>query len=202
MTLLRHGSLLLFAALALASPASGQESAATPDSVTPQLGRIIEQLHVGPDVEQTWRRVVSCAGEHADRQKDLSQVIFVLRTPGKRGPSGKLTKAEYVRPDTIFITQGYEHSGWIVAHELLHFALNGPPDSLYGTSHPYVPFAYPCGLYNDPTSDLPDEQLARDTGDREQATALVGGPHFAYPVLGYAVYIQGTLLAGHGWWRA
>lgn len=34
-----------------------------------------------------------------------------------------------------------------------------------------------------------------------QEEVTMGGPNFAYPVYGFAVYSQGTLLAGHGWHR-
>jgi len=158
-------------------------------------GRVVARLQVSDDVRTTWRRVTACATEHRDTTKTLDQVVFLLRTPGTRGPTGKLLKGEYVPPDTIYVTQGYEHSGWIIAHELLHHALGGPPAKRYGTAHPYVPFAFPCGLWDDPTSDVGEFAS-------EGQPANIGGPSFAYPVLGFAVYIQGTLLAGHGWWRA
>jgi hypothetical protein len=35
-----------------------------------------------------------------------------------------------------------------------------------------------------------------------EAPAPLTTQDFAYPALGYAVYSQGTILAGHGWWRA
>lgn len=188
------------AALALlcATLAAGRASAQQIQASSTSAARVIERLHVSDDVRVTWDRVVACAGGARDTTKTLEQVVFLLRTPGARLPNGKLMKGQWVAPDTIFITQGYEHSGWIVAHELLHHALNGPPGlPVPGrTEHPLNPFMFPCGLWNDPTADVPDPAESAPTD------LMLGGPHFSYPVLGFAVYIQGTLLAGHGWWRA
>lgn len=183
------GLLALLLCTCAVLPAVGQSTAVA--AVAP--GRVIERLFVSADVQATWERVVACAGELRDTSKTLDQVVFLLRTAGKRLPNATLIKGEWVAPDTIFVTQGYEHSGWIVAHELLHHALNGPPGTI---KHPLSPFLYPCGLWHDPTSEVPDSSAVLP------ADVLLGGPHFAYPVLGFAVYIQGTLLAGHGWWRA
>ena len=188
----------LFAFLLSASPAMSQGPAAVSSSNQLQPGRVLERLAVSADVRTTWDRVKACASETPhDTTRSLEQIVFMLRTPGPRNAAGGLTKGEWIPgTDTVYITQGYEHSGWIVAHEMLHFLLETPRDN----PHPYVPFAFPCALWNDPTSDLPDEQLARDAG--AGPASMVGGPTFSYPVLGFAVWIQGTLLAGHGWWRA
>lgn len=174
--------------LMLASQVSAQGPAAV---TTPPAGRIIERLAVSDDVRATWARVVACAGAARDTTQTFDQIVFLLRSPGRSTPGGRPVKGEWVAPDTVLITQGWEHSGWVVAHELLHHAINGPPDRT--NTHPPEVFMR-CGLWYDPTGD--------GTPGASAAGALVGGPDFAYPVLGYAIYIQGTLLAGNGWWRA
>ena len=160
--------------------------------------RVLARLHVSDDVRGTWARVLACAGAYADSTKRLEDVVFLIREPGARTGAGVLSKGEFVRPDTIYITQGYQHSGWIVAHELLHYATSAHD---FGNElHPPTPFMFPCTLYDDPTDPVPEP--GQQTARAEPRPTSIGGQSFAYPVLGFAVYIQGTLLAGHGWWRA
>jgi hypothetical protein len=93
-------------------------------------------------VHDLWDKVVACAGPARDNAKTFEEIKFFLRRPTIF--QGSPIKGEWVAPDTIYITAGYEREGWVIAHELLHHALNGPPG---GEKHPLNPFMFPCGLF-------------------------------------------------------
>lgn len=51
----------------------------------------------------------------------------------------------WVYPDTIVIEADAVRTPWVLAHELLHHLLRGPPPD-QGGPHPWTPFAFPCQL--------------------------------------------------------
>lgn len=101
----------------------------------------ITRIMPGEGVRQIWDSVVACSGDRRDTTKTFEEIKFFERTPIVL--QGDSLLGEWVSPDSIFLTEGYEYEGWIVAHEMLHHALNGPPT---GNPHPLDPFLFPCRL--------------------------------------------------------
>lgn len=119
----------LFAALAVAqAPVLIVATRLTPDST----------------VEAVWERVVSCAGSHRDSTKTFAQIKFYERDTVPRPHGEPVLEGQWIAPDTIYLTKGFINDGWVVAHEMLHHALNGPPGDI---KHPIEPFMFPCNLY-------------------------------------------------------
>jgi len=91
-----------------------------------------QRVHITPmspsdgNVERLWQRVISCAGPTRDTTKTFEQIKFFERDT-VISKSGRVLKGEWVPPDTIYLTKGFAEDGWVVAHEMLHHALNGPP---------------------------------------------------------------------------
>jgi hypothetical protein len=114
----------------LASRAEGQASSVALDTVAAIVApyakpHIVTQLNPNSSVRKVWDRVVSCAGAARDTTKTFEQIKFFQRDTVLM--DGRVMKGEWVAPDTIFITTGFTHESWVVAHEMLHHALNGPP---------------------------------------------------------------------------
>lgn len=113
-----------------------------PACATAQQTVTITELVPGAGVRELWVKVLSCAGSLHDTTKTFEQIRFFERD-STYDAAGDLVLGEWAPPDTIFLTSGFERIGWIVAHEMLHHALNGPPG---GNPHPLDPFMFPCGL--------------------------------------------------------
>jgi hypothetical protein len=87
--------------------------------------QVRERLYPDESVRELWNRVVACAGSERDTTKTLEQVVFLVRDSTYF--QDQLLKGEWAAPDTVYLTVGLENEGWVVAHELMHHALNGPP---------------------------------------------------------------------------
>lgn len=92
-----------------------------------------------------WEMVKNCAGEYRDTTKTLEQVTWMLRSPITY--HGDTLQGEWAN-DTIYLTEG-QFDDWVIAHELLHHALNGPSGE---NPHPLYPFLA-CGLLVRPGED-------------------------------------------------
>jgi hypothetical protein len=86
------------------------------ERITPVPGR----------VEVLWSLARLCAGRSLDSARSLREVKWFLRDRFPI-PGGGIITGEWVPPDTILITRGFERDPWVITHELLHHALNGPP---------------------------------------------------------------------------
>lgn len=51
----------------------------------------------------------------------------------------------WLAPDTIIVDSAFANVKWVLAHELMHHLLRGPPSD-QGGPHPWFPFAFPCEL--------------------------------------------------------
>jgi hypothetical protein len=140
---------LLFSLLAWYALFGAITSAAAQEPVSLRDGAQIQQIYPGEGVRGLWDQVVACAGDSRDTSKTFEQITFMLRDSLASDAPGVTTAGEW-NADTVFITKGYQRDGWVVAHELLHHALNGPPT---GNPHPLTPFQFPCGLYTHPTDE-------------------------------------------------
>lgn len=108
--------------------------------LAPQTCLDAQQIAPGEGARVVWDAVVECAGEARDTTKTFEEIKFYLRAP-KAGIEG-----EWVPPDTIYITKGFERDVFTVAHEMMHHAIDGPRT---GVKHPVVPFVT-CGLFERP----------------------------------------------------
>lgn len=125
-----RAAMALVAFCFLASPAEGQANSVKPDTVASLVApyakpRIVTQLRPDSSVRKVWDRVVSCSGAARDTSKTYEQIKFFQRDTVYM--DGRVMKGEWVAPDSIFLTTGFERESWVVAHEMLHHALNGPP---------------------------------------------------------------------------
>jgi hypothetical protein len=122
-------------------------TAAAQEPATVRDGAQIQRILPGPAVRELWDSVVVCSGELRDTTQTFEEITFLLRDTTWVGVKNEdLLMGEW-SADSIFITKGFELDGWVVAHEMLHHALNGPPT---GNPHPLTPFKFPCGLYDHP----------------------------------------------------
>lgn len=114
-----------------------------------QVPVMVNTTRLYPDstVEATWQRVVSCAGPHYVATQTFEQIKFYERDTLPRPHGEPVLKGQWIAPDTIYLTKGFIHNGWVVAHEMLHHALNGPAGDI---KHPIEPFLFPCDLYTEP----------------------------------------------------
>jgi hypothetical protein len=100
----------------------------------------------GPELRKMWDDVVGCAGPYYVQGVTFDGILWFIREPVLTAAGDSILgewRPGEVGADSIFITRGYESSGWVAAHEMLHHALHGPMD---GDPHPKVPFMFPCGL--------------------------------------------------------
>jgi hypothetical protein len=107
----------------------------------------ITELHPSDDgtVRKVWDQVVACAGPTRDTTKTFDQIKFFERDT-VIAKSGRVIKGEW-RNDSIFITKGFVDNSWVVAHEMLHHALNGPPNPNHDDPHVLAMAAFlGCGL--------------------------------------------------------
>ena len=110
-------------------------------------------------INALWELAKYCAGAARDTTKTLEEIHWFRRSrislPFRRG----LLLGQWVPPDTIYVTEGFDRDPWVLAHEMLHHALNGPPlpkdtmDLWTFDPHPPGQFAA-CGLAVHP-SDVP-----------------------------------------------
>jgi hypothetical protein len=101
------------------------------------------RLVPGPGVRALWEQVVACAGEMRDTTKTFEEINWYLRD--STFYQGDLLLGEWVPPDTIYLLPGEHLKGWVVAHEMLHHAINGLREA-GGNPHPLNPFMFPCQL--------------------------------------------------------
>lgn len=115
----------------------------------PGIVRSQQQVIITPivpadgSVRELWDYVVECSGPARDTTKTFEQIKFFERDSMYINGGKDLLIGEWVAPDSIFLTKGFITEGWVVAHEMLHHALNGPPGK---DPHPLVPFMFPCKL--------------------------------------------------------
>jgi hypothetical protein len=101
-----------------------------------------QQLYPGEQVHALWERVIACAGPMRDTTQTFEGMTFYVRD-STYSEAGRLIKGEWTPPGTIYLTRGFETNGWVIAHEMLHHALNGP--RLPADPHPMEAFIG-CGL--------------------------------------------------------
>jgi hypothetical protein len=137
-------------ALAQSTPAAARAEAASIRPADLELRRamkpkIVARLVPDSTVRRLWDRVVGCAGTQRDTSQTFEQIKFYERDTVYL--DGLPLKGEWVRPDTIYLTTGFEMDGWVVAHEMLHHALNGPPAGKQDDPHVLAITSFlGCGL--------------------------------------------------------
>jgi hypothetical protein len=105
-------------------------------------------------LNQAWGWVQSCSAVVTEKGKNpsgaLENVVWKTFVPGAFNDSvpgaiiGMTIRTPGVAVDTIYIDTEHLDTVWVIAHELLHHVL--ADESVWGTAHPFVPFAFPCHL--------------------------------------------------------
>ena len=97
--------------------------------------------------ESLWQAMADCSGVAVQPGGDLSDVKwFTDSLVAKDRFHAKL--GAWFPPDSIVLDVDRQEP-WVVAHELLHHRLRGPPlpkdrlATIFDT-HPFNPFSYPC----------------------------------------------------------
>jgi hypothetical protein len=111
-----------------------------------------QRVHITPlspadsSIKMVWNQVVACAGPTRDTSQTFDQIKFFERDT-VIAKSGRVIKGEWVPPDTIYLTKGFASNSWVVAHEMLHHALNGPRNTAGDDPHVVGMAAFlGCGL--------------------------------------------------------
>lgn len=102
-------------------------------------------------IDSMWAYDQRCSGMPAV-PNDLSHIVWLKATFPMQADSGQIL-GKWTPPDTIVLStlildlEGHvaDSARIIVTHELLHYLLRGPVGA---SSHPFWPFAIPCGLMN------------------------------------------------------
>jgi len=105
-------------------------------------------------LNQAWGWASSCSVGIPPRFRnpygDLKHVAWQTFTPGALNDStpgniiGQTVRNDSDPIDTIYIDEVHQDTVWVIAHELLHHILADP--EVWGSAHPFVPFAFPCHL--------------------------------------------------------
>jgi hypothetical protein len=106
---------------------------------------------------QAWGWVQSCTAQVPERGKnpygDLNHVVWQTFKPGAMNDIaspgwrviGVTARTPGMTVDTIYIDTEHQDTVWVIAHELLHHVL--ADETVWGSTHPFVPFAFPCHLF-------------------------------------------------------
>ena len=99
--------------------------------------------------DSLWKAVVECSGRTVQPGGDLSNVKWFEDTLVVKD-SFPSVWAVWHRPDSIVLDVNHREN-WVIAHELLHHLLRGPPlpvdrPATELDTHPLNPFWFPCKL--------------------------------------------------------
>jgi hypothetical protein len=112
---------------------------------------VVQVAPVEPVMDSLWSSVLPCADDKRVPEQNLKGLVWFLRDPViidrpfREHPDttlGEWVPGGAVAPDTIYLSRGHESDGWVIAHELLHHAMAGPPQ---GDPHPRYNFGK-CNL--------------------------------------------------------
>lgn len=94
--------------------------------------------------DSLWQTVRDCSGAPVQAGGDLGDVIWLVDSVSARDRFHG-SEAIWSPPDTITfdLELDYNAHAWVIAHELLHHLLRGPPGPVV---HPFNPFFFPCKL--------------------------------------------------------
>lgn len=96
-----------------------------------------------PAADSLWHVVGACSGAPVLPGGDLSDVVWMVDSVAVHDRFHG-SRAVWSPPDTITFDVGLDYNAypWVIAHELLHHRMRGPPE----TVHPLNPFLFPCKL--------------------------------------------------------
>jgi hypothetical protein len=94
--------------------------------------------------DSLWQVIRACSGAPVTTGGDLKDVVWMVDSVTAKSRFRTII-AMWTPPDTITIDVDvdYVDNPWVVAHELLHHLLRGPPGTV---AHPFQPFYWPCKL--------------------------------------------------------
>jgi hypothetical protein len=105
-------------------------------------GPLAAQSQSPATLDSLWSINVACAEVQPLPGGDLHDVTWLVREAPVDKQTDDTTMGEFVYPDTIYISRGWEQDLWVVRHELLHHLLRGPSPKV---PHPFRYFIG-CGL--------------------------------------------------------
>jgi hypothetical protein len=93
--------------------------------------------------DSLWQAIRECSGAPVQPGGDLSDVVWMVDSVAAHDRFHG-SRASWSPPDTIRfdVDLDYVNVPWVIAHELLHHLLRGPPHAV----HPLNPFLFPCKL--------------------------------------------------------
>jgi len=113
------------------------------------MDSIMEQaLDVHPDsatIARAWQYDLACSGLSPQPGSALNDVTFVVIPAGTLYVDGRAVYGYHFSNGLTLLDAGFFNDFWLLAHELMHQLLRGPPVD-QGGPHPWWPFAFPCEL--------------------------------------------------------
>jgi hypothetical protein len=109
---------------------------------TPRIQATVLRTPPPESADSAWQYVLRCSHAKVQPGGDLKDVKWFIAD--LLSHSRDSTIGLWLPPDTIVLDLTVSQDPDIVAHELLHHLLRGPPHD----AHPMVPFLFPCQLIN------------------------------------------------------
>ena len=118
----------------------GQTPLATYVSARDERPRIFTPIPPPGAADSLWQAMRACSGAAVQPGGDLADVKWFVGDLVAYDRFHSILAA-FRPPDTIWVNSGHRDSLWLIAHELLHHLLRGPPGK---DKHPFTPFWFPC----------------------------------------------------------